>query len=1095
VYWDNDDLVNKYYLNRGELPPPAVACRGPGFKEADPWDADGDGIFNTLDYATENGNAVPKTPCDPKVPDANKNGMMDPQDLLLTFTDGKDDDNNGYFDDISGWDFFRNDNDAYDEVRFGHGNGEARDSGSEGNNGRGGIGICPECTVLMIRVGDSFVADSNDFSAAVVFGVDSGASVIQQALGGLNRPFYAEDAINYAYNNNAVVISSAADELSFHHNMPATTDHTVYVHAIVFDGPSAKNSTTFLNFNNCTNYGGQLLLSSPGTGCSSEATGVTSGHAGMMYSMAVQKKLDPPLTAEEVRAIMIMSVDDIDVPESATDPTKFPSGPGFDLHFGYGRNNVRKSVDMIYDDEIPPESDILHPSWFEPIEITQHPKVKVDGRVGTRMDGKAARYASYDYVLEYAKGIDPKGGWTEIKKGTTTGINGEIAEWDVTAAAAGIDFGAPLTNHDQYSFTLRLRTEAKTTAGKTVKSEFRKSIGLYKDPNLLPGYPKHYLASVEASPKLFDLNGDGKDEYIQPTTDGLLHAWQADGTEMAGWPVSMPVRTELSKDFKGNITGACAFRTDKTGCKAKIGTLKKDYKEFSIGTPAIGDLNGDGKIEVVTTTYDGHIVVYSADGKPFPGFPIEIDRTKATTESDEKHLYDDGIFAAATLADLDKDGKLEIITPAMDSMLYVWRFDGSKQPGFPVRIADPDFGKTNGERLITGAAVGDVNADGLLDIAVGSNEAIGAEKAKNEARGYLVHGDGSLHAGGPFHAGWPVTTYGVLAFVLPTIGSGVPGTPAMADLNFDGKLEVNFDTIGAAGTFFTWEGKTYCPGKLAGTCPASMKNNDYGAGSNSQDKPAYILIANGALGKIDPAGGVDFVKATAGFNFALTFASGGQRANFDHHLSAWDTKTGKFLEAFPRVIDDWQFFSNPAILDLDADKLPEVLAGSAGYLVHAWNHKGAEPKGFPKYTMGWLMASPTAGDIDGDGKWDIVAGSRDGWVFAWKTDGLIKGAIKEWQFHGHDLHNTSNYHNPINPYAKDEPTPDVISGDDASNGTDAATAGTDAGTTADTSGTVGKKKTSDDGCTAGRTTTGSAPAALLVVALAGLYLRRRRLAA
>ena len=71
------------------------------------------------------------------------------------------------------------------------------------------------------------------------------------------------------------MIASAADELSFHHNMPGTNNHTVYVHAVVYDAVSADQSTTFLNFNNCTNYGMQLVLSTPGGGCSSEAVGIT----------------------------------------------------------------------------------------------------------------------------------------------------------------------------------------------------------------------------------------------------------------------------------------------------------------------------------------------------------------------------------------------------------------------------------------------------------------------------------------------------------------------------------------------------------------------------------------------------------------------------------------------------------------------------------------------------------------------------------------------------------------------------------------------------------------------------------------------------
>ena len=57
----------------------------------------------------------------------NNNGRIDPQDLILndTYADGVDDDANGYIDDISGWDFFYNDNDPLDDTRFGHGNGEA----------------------------------------------------------------------------------------------------------------------------------------------------------------------------------------------------------------------------------------------------------------------------------------------------------------------------------------------------------------------------------------------------------------------------------------------------------------------------------------------------------------------------------------------------------------------------------------------------------------------------------------------------------------------------------------------------------------------------------------------------------------------------------------------------------------------------------------------------------------------------------------------------------------------------------------------------------------------------------------------------------
>ena len=122
----------------------------------------------------------------------------------MSFTDGVDDDGNGYKDDIVGWDFLDDDNDPFDDVQYGHGTGEARDSNAEADNG-GEPGVCPNCMVFHMRVGDSFVADVNRFAQAVMYATDNGV-VVQEALGTLNNSSLSRDAVEYAYQHGVTVM-------------------------------------------------------------------------------------------------------------------------------------------------------------------------------------------------------------------------------------------------------------------------------------------------------------------------------------------------------------------------------------------------------------------------------------------------------------------------------------------------------------------------------------------------------------------------------------------------------------------------------------------------------------------------------------------------------------------------------------------------------------------------------------------------------------------------------------------------------------------------------------------------------------------------
>src|SRR5207247_6595326 len=98
---------------------------------SDPYDLNGDGVVNVTDYACDS-----RVSADPAHgsgatyrsywPDAAAAGkpVLDPEDLIIAFSDGTDADGNGYADDVAGWDFLDDDNDPYDDVQYGHGTGE-----------------------------------------------------------------------------------------------------------------------------------------------------------------------------------------------------------------------------------------------------------------------------------------------------------------------------------------------------------------------------------------------------------------------------------------------------------------------------------------------------------------------------------------------------------------------------------------------------------------------------------------------------------------------------------------------------------------------------------------------------------------------------------------------------------------------------------------------------------------------------------------------------------------------------------------------------------------------------------------------------------
>jgi len=964
ILWDEEDLVNKLYINPGETPRPLGAGT---------YDANGDGIFNVLDYADD-----PRVRDDDPFLGGNLNGLLDPGDLIGAFSDGADDDGNGYIDDISGWDFLWNDNDPYDDVRDHHGTWESEWSGAEGNNKIGNIGVCPGCPLLQVRVADSFVCNETHFGEGVVFAVASGAAVIQAPLGSFNNTRIAAETVRYAQESGVTVVASAGDETSYHHEYPAAHAGILYVTAIRPDVTNFDKVTSFLNFNNCSNWGERVIFSIPGYMCSSNATGLMSGGAGLLASKAAEDGLDPSLSPNELRQVLISTAYDIDIPGSENDPRLYPSQPGWEENFGYGRPNLRAAVEMIGAGRIPPEASIDGPRWFALLDPTREPTVEVTGKVAAR------RSLSYSYVLEYGIGASPLDEEFSIvasASGLTEPFDGALGTLDLTAP----DFDPTRIPRSAGDFTVTIRLRVTDQDG--LCGEDRRAVYVHHDPDALPGFPIDLGVSGEASPKLVDLDGDGVQEIVLATADGLVRAMKGTGELLPGWPVHVELLRSCDPEDPDNHLGAEGFLS---------GHVDTEMYASIVAAPAIGDLDTDGSPEIVVSTLQGKLWAWDVAGGALPGFPVAMDPEHSSCTWPDMRL-ERGFFAAPVLVDLDGDADLEIVAAGMDQWMYAWHHDGSRVAGWPVLCRAPIPGG-HGARILSTPAAGDINGDGLIDLVVGTNEIYAAFMG----RVYAIHGDGNLHPGGPFHEGWPLVTLCPYIHVLPFVGAGTPGSPALADLDGDGTLEIFISSVVGPSFVFNHDLTIY-----TGLEIFNLFNH-----SDSYEPIVSVADSSFAIADVDLDGSLDLIAGGAGLRYMLSSMDQGRRTLFDHLLLVWGSRDGKFLRNFPRKVEDWQFLGSVSVADVDGDPKPEIVVGSGGYLLHAMDSRGWESPGWPKFTGGWIIAVPEVGDITGDGRLEVVCVTREGYLFAWRTRGRADQEI-QWKGFHHDPRNTGNYHTPL----------------------------------------------------------------------------------
>jgi subtilisin family serine protease len=230
---------------------------------------------------------------------------------------GIDDDDNGYVDDIYGYDFYNNDSDPCDD--HGHGTHCAGTIAAEGDNGLDIVGVCWNTRIMALKfLGSDGNGSTSHAVTAFYYAVANGADVISNSWGGGGYSYAMKDAIDYAHSQGVIMVASAGNDYSKNPKYPAYYEHMISVAATNSNDEKPPFS----------NYGDWVDIAAPGVDILSLRAGGTS--RGTVYddyttvlsgtsmacphvagACALLLLADPLLTRDVVYDILIETVDPI----------------------------------------------------------------------------------------------------------------------------------------------------------------------------------------------------------------------------------------------------------------------------------------------------------------------------------------------------------------------------------------------------------------------------------------------------------------------------------------------------------------------------------------------------------------------------------------------------------------------------------------------------------------------------------------------------------------------------------------------------------------------------------------------------------------
>lgn len=423
------------------------------------------------------------------------------------------------------------------------------------------------------------------------------------------------------------------------------------------------------------------------------------------------------------------------------------------------------------------------------------------------------------------------------------------------------------------------------------------------NPPQLAGWPNELVDPSANSPTVGDIDGYGKLEVV--TGNNKLYAWHDDGNEVKDGDqlgITWGVLSGQGDDFVGpaalgNLDGspgfeiaAAAYTSKQVFCFRGNGSVMPGWPQSTVDMVragvCIGDLDGDGQSEIVAVDQEAYLYAWHKDGTEV----IDGD-SNPLTNGVFKRLPDTSQwqYQMPALADIDNDGKQEIIIATQDMKLYVFNETGGNEPGWPFTLPNYAGG---------GVAVGDIDNNGDLEIVV-SVRNVGDIIALNHDATQMWHM-------------WINSNL----FFNPS--------PVLADITGDGKLEA--------------------------ICPSS-NGKLYAIQYDGSSAPGWPVIYS-----------------------AKTYTE-----------------------------------SSPVVGDVNGDGSVDVLLGDEARFINAWSATGVPLDGFPLVMKDAVRGTPAITDINKDGKVDIVAVGYDKTVYVWGLSAHYDPALMPWPMYKHDPQHSDTY--------------------------------------------------------------------------------------